>query len=100
VDEAHAKRRRTSVVRDILQKTLDCCIIVGILAGIFIGYAGHFWTAISVLVLVTIIASYRFFDQEAALRPTGVSDELDQNLPADELYHFDDSPDSMDSSEH
>jgi hypothetical protein len=99
VNESLSKRRRRSVVRDILHKTLDCCIVAGVVTGIFVGYAGHYWTAISIMGAVLVLASFRFFDQEAASTPAGVSDELDQDLPPDELHHYDDSPGLADSSD-
>jgi hypothetical protein len=72
---------------DVSQWILDCLIVGGIVTAVFFGYAGYFWTFCFLFVSVALLAGLRFYDFDAAGRPTGASGELNPDLPIDEPAH-------------
>jgi len=59
-------------------KFIDYIVVALILGCMFVGYSGHRFIAILLLLLVTILASWRFWDhrQEREIGRTGCSGEL------------------------
>jgi len=62
-------------------KPLDYVIAALIVGCMFVGYSGHRFIAILLLMLVVIVASWRFWDRrhERELVRSGGSDELNPN---------------------
>ena len=87
VSGSYSSRRRRIFFFEVSQWVLDCLIVAGIVTAVFFGYAGYFWTGLSMFVGVVFLASFRFYDFEAAARPTGASGELNPDLPIDEPAH-------------
>jgi hypothetical protein len=76
VNGSYSSRRRRILFLEVSQWVLNCLIVAGIVTGVFFGYAGFFWTGLSMFVGVVFLAAFRFYDFEAASRPTGASGEL------------------------
>jgi hypothetical protein len=87
VNGSYSSRRRRILFLDVSQLVLDCLIIAGIVTAVFFGYAGYFWTGLSMFVGVVFLAAFRFYDFEAAAGPTGASGELNPDLAVDEPAH-------------
>lgn len=68
-------------------KIIDWLIAAMLIGFVIAGYAGYWWTALNGLVGTTLLASFRFFDWRAASQPTGVSGELNLNLPTHNPAH-------------
>lgn len=77
-------------------KTTDSLIATLIVGCLFVGYLGHRLLAGLLLILFTILASWRFLDQYRGKQKnqTGGSGELDprQDTGLDEGHGFDSSP--------
>ena len=97
---SYSNRRKRIFIVEVSQWVLDCLIVAGIFTAVFFGYAGYFWTFCFAFAAVVLLASFRFFDFEAASRPTGASGELNPELPSHEPAHracVSDSDSSSDS---
>ena len=87
VSASYSSRRKRIFFLEVSQWILDCLIVAGIVTAVFFGYAGYFWTFCFLFVSVALLAGLRFYDFEAASRPTGASGELNPDLPIHEPAH-------------
>jgi hypothetical protein len=74
-------------------KLIDYLIIASILGCMFTGYSGHRLIAVLLLILVVIVASWRFWDRsrEKEIARTGCSGELNPKHDHSSTSHGHDS---------
>ncbi|MEW6302812.1 MAG: hypothetical protein AB1705_05030 [Verrucomicrobiota bacterium] len=63
-------------------KLIDYLIVASLVGCMFIGYSGHRLIAVLLLILIAIVASWRFWDRrrEKEMGRTGCSGELNPEL--------------------